>query len=541
MPVLSLLLPAPYAVAAAAANPAFVAPPTPGGEANGGKIYFFPKGGTPLPRAVRVGDAAYWVGKPRVLMAADVDDLHVSPDRRYILAICRDPQREPFETEAGGNPLMKDVAALMPFVMRPCTGTISLLLFDTSRARASVLWKRETGEDERVQLDSLSWLADNKTALARLSLISLLPEAKRMSGGKEETYRPESVETFLLMISASRRSASPLPLLGKNGSVPMVQIVPSPTDNRALITVVPEYGGASQFRFLSADGVLTEPRTQEINFSFLSGWTADGRITGFAMPNARSGWPKDEMTRSISVDGRTGEITFGKMPDPKAMPVADKTTTPEISEAPGANASPVVVFSQPASLTTPGLAGRPAAVSPVLLRSATDEKESVLLAPDGDPVGVVGTRDNLTVLYRANDALYAVTLHKTSRAVYETALRVVARQRAGKLQMALGVWKLQHDNQFPNLGADVATLIAVDINMTRFAPDESFRDPATGKTSFAYLYHGSDGEASVPLFSLSTLDGRYVLYTTGYRPHWVPNGTPVPATEPKPGDPATDE
>ena len=82
-----------------------------------GRVVFNPKSTASLPRAVRVGDTAYQVGKPRVLISADVDDVKVSPDRRFVLAICRTPRREPFDTLLGayGN-IAADFLSTIPAV-----------------------------------------------------------------------------------------------------------------------------------------------------------------------------------------------------------------------------------------------------------------------------------------------------------------------------------------------------------------------------------------------------------------------------------------
>ncbi|MBC8138230.1 MAG: hypothetical protein H8F28_20310 [Fibrella sp.] len=486
---------------------------------------FFPSA-TPPPRAVRAGDAAYWVGKPQVLIAADVDDLHVSPDRRYLLAICRNPQREPFGAEETG-----DAGNALPRFMRPRTGTVSLMVFDSHRGRVSTLWKREASADEKLILSELRWLADSKTAMATMSVITLLPEVMRQSGGKQRAFRPESVDTSLLIIAADRRTVRPVPLLAGNASNPMVQIIPSLATNRALLTIRPAHDGPSQFRFINQAGVLTEPVPAEIGFSFFSGWTEDGsKATGFAMPNSRSGWSE---TKNIAVDGRTGAVTLTER-DPAADPKkAAKVTIPEWQESPLDKERPVQCFSEKVTITPTGLSGNTFTATPVLLRSATDPKEAVVIAPDGEPVGVLGDGENLTVLYRSNDALYGVALRKVPRTEYETAVRNLAKLRADALRSALAVWRLQHDNAFPAPGTDIALLLSPTKQPVGSTPDELFLDPLTGKSAFTYLYRGSvDGE-NVPLFSLSSVGGRYVSYTTGYRAHWVADGTPIPATEPK--------
>jgi hypothetical protein len=484
----------------------------------------------PTPRAVSVGDTAYWLGKPQVLIAADVDDLHVSPDRRFVLAICRNPQREPFDaTEDGSDTYLASVMDKLPRVSKPRTGTVSLVVFDSQRGRAATIWRREATTDEKLVLDGLCWLADSKTALATVSVITLGPQATRQSGGKPQTFRPESVDTSLLLISADRRSARPLPLLAGNEFKPMVQIVPAPSTNRALVTVRPTSNGASLFRFVDATGTLTPPIPAEIKFSYFSGWTEDGsKITGFAMPNSRSGWTE---TRDISVDGKTGAVTLTER-IPGVAAKAEKVSIPEWRESAVDKGRPVRLSGEKVTLPPTALGGDRFTVSPVLLQSAADPKNKMVVAPDGEPVGIVGDNETMTLLYRSHDALCGVALRKAPRSEYETAVRRLSRLRANGINDDLAVWRLGHGNQYPNPGTDIAVLFRDKPVVTGDAA-ERFLDPITGKPAFTYLYRGSVGGESTPLFSFASVGGRFVFYTGGYQSHWIPDGTPIPPTEPK--------
>lgn len=77
-----------------------------------GKTYFF-RAEPPPPRAVRVGDAAYWIGKPRVIIPADVRDVRLSPNGRYVLALCYTPQPETFDMPDEAEPTWADVLESM--------------------------------------------------------------------------------------------------------------------------------------------------------------------------------------------------------------------------------------------------------------------------------------------------------------------------------------------------------------------------------------------------------------------------------------------
>ncbi len=171
-------------------------------------------------------------------------------------------------------------------------------------------------------------------------------------------------------------------------------------------------------------------------------------------------------------------------------------------------------------------------MTPVLLRSTTDPKEAIVVAPDGDPVGIVGEGENRTVLYRSHDALYGAPVRKVPLAEYETAVRRLATLRANLLHDALEVWRLRHDNLYPNPGSDIAAVLKDTTRSGDTAPNERFLDPVTGKATFTYLYRGSVNGEHSPLFSLGTIGGRVVFYMGGYHSHWVADGTPIPATEP---------
>ena len=390
-----------------------------------------------------------------------------------------------------------------------------------------MLWKRETVADEQIQLSDLAWLSDNKTAVARVSVVTLLPERTRVSGGKEQKYRPQSVDTSLLITSATSKTVRPVSLAENGEAIPMVQIVPSPTDNRALITTAPEYDKAKTIRLLSASGALTEPKVADVGNAMFSGWTVDGRIVGFAMPNGTNGWTE---SRDIAVDAKTGEVTLTeRSKDGKPNP-AIRTV---IRTTPGGIAPPVWVVSGTAPFT-PSDNKRTIPLSPVLIRSATDETETALVALHGDPVGVLGAGENLTVLYHANDALYGVALKRTARADYEQALRGVSRLNALGLLMQLKVWEARNDNQVPPPQSDIPALLRDAAKETdQVDNDHLFLDPITGKPAFTYLYTAPGGDTSTPLFSLATIGGRFVAYTKGFAIHFIADGAPIPSLEPE--------
>jgi hypothetical protein len=459
-------------------------------------------------------------------MPADADDIHTSPDRRYMLAVCHTPSHESFDELPGEVTPLTDATAQLPRHTRPRSGTISMVIFDSHRDRVFTLWKRKAQRNQKLVLSNLCWLGDSQTAMATASVVATLPEQVRQVAGQRRVSRPISVDTNLLIVSVPDRVVRTVPLLNKNASLPIVQILPALTANRALLTVAPRYDDAWQSCYIDDEGQRSEMVPIEVNMANLSGWTRDdAKVVGFAQPNSRSGWSG---VRDIEIDGKTGSVTLIDREEVGAVRPYEKATLPERQVTAYDQGMPVYCLSKQVPLALPGENTQAFTASCVFLQSAVDSRDRVLVTSDGDPICILGTGDRLTLLYRAHDTVYGVPLRKTARARYEEAIRRVSRQRAFSLKTKFAVWRLQHANRFPDPGADIVALLS---SQDKHHPTVDFDDPSTGKPAFTYLYTGaSDG--SVPLFSLKTVGGQYVCYTASLTPHWIPDGSPVPETEP---------
>lgn len=482
------------------------------------------------PRALCVDDTAYWVGKPEVTIPGDVDDIHVSPDRRYLLAICRTPRRQPFEEEEDETDLrLRDAADRLPRHSQPRTGTVSVIAYDSERNRVFPLWKRKAKKGEKLIVSDLCWLADSRTAMSTVSIVTLLPKIVKEIRGRRRVFQPVSLDVFLMILSVPDRTVRTVPLLENNPAKAMIQILPALTENRVLLTVAPKHDDAWQSCFVDDKGNRSETIPIEVNMANLSGWTpGDAKVVGFAQPNSRSGWTG---VRDIEIDGASGAVTLIERTPTEPRKAYEKPSIPERQASAYDLAMPVLCFSETIKVAPPEGSVYPFTASPIYIGTVADLGHRVMVVPDGDPVCILGTGDTLSLLYRAHDALYRVSLEKTARAKYESAVRRVSRQRAFSLKTSLAVWRLQHANRFPEPGADVVALLA---QPNGNPPTADFDDPLTGKLAFTYLYSGASNN-SVPLFSLASIGGRFVCYTASLTPHWVPDGSPIPGTEPESG------
>ncbi|MBC7808922.1 MAG: hypothetical protein H7145_22540 [Akkermansiaceae bacterium] len=446
--------------------------------------------GTSEERAIVVGETAFLLGTPRMVVPATVVMHSVSPTGRYLLAFHMTPEiTEPFSG-------MRESFAL------PTKHFLSISLFDarTGRTRALKTWN----DNETVFRfpDEITWLADDDTAVVSFSATHL-----PTSGGtvppppKPDTTYP--IDADLLVVHCARQTVQTVALLTAQTSRPVLSVTASPTRAEALISYWDTNASNTQaLRLLTANGILGTALTDQGGTYGVYGWGQDGNEllltrsvqTGDATkPYTHTFWLWERRTKTMrELPERPRERTFGG-------------NTPKYKGI----ALPIRFVTEAGSLGTERGAKRSASF---VVAEGEDGKERVVVAADAEAVAVTGKRENPTLIYEQNNALVVVPVRNVTQSAYLAYLQKQVEEHARQIGTGMRMYAADYDEQYPLPQNNVSDAISPYLADSKKAT----RDPRTGENAFTYTYTGiPDASGRTALFTLKTVAGTYRVLVDG--------------------------
>ena len=341
----------------------------------------------PRGQAITVGDAAYLLAPAQMIASAEVDEIFINPQGRYVLIT----QRE---------------AALPPasLTKKADTEASALLLYDAKLRKTTTLWRRRAG-GKPYDFSVMQWLTQSNCAL--VTVIND-PEAEdpSLTVWFFNFDQSKTARTVLTTgpdaegLAFYQSSLKPIFALEEGGRIYM--------------------GGAP-------NGVFGPPLVIPRRTSYVvETWNSAGNALYFSLTNPKASedeWYEwnGKTPNPMLLKAKPVEV-FSEPTTPPVFPITLRTGTITIPAAPDKNALPIVLH--PLFLEA---ADQKSAASH---ENKNDAPRSVLLAPDADEFHLMP--DLSAILYQSGGALYAVPLVRVSAAEYAALQKAAASPPAKK-------------------------------------------------------------------------------------------------------------